>query len=154
MRQVGITRCLAAMLLLTASIVPAAAQKTTKEDPPAQQIRLLEYVRIQAMLKNDFAVLESILAEDLIYTHSSGRVETKEEFINALRSGQTKYEAFDREGVTVRAYGDSAVVTGAAKMTVRRPNQVNNFQIRFIDVYVRRGGRWQMVAWQSTRLQP
>jgi len=30
--------------------------------------------------------------------------------------------------------------------------KANSFRVRFTDVYARRGGTWQMVTWQSTRL--
>ncbi|PYV16156.1 MAG: hypothetical protein DMG07_08375 [Acidobacteria bacterium] len=79
-------------------------------------------------------------ADDLTHTHSSGRVDTKVDF--------------DRDNVRVRVYGDAAVVTGTAKVHVKSDTRDAKFEIRFVDVYVRRNGRWQMVAWQSTRIEP
>jgi ketosteroid isomerase-like protein len=91
------------------------------------------------------------LSDDLLYTHSSARVETKAEFLAALRSGELKYEAMNHEDLKVRVYGDTALVTGRSAVRVRSRGQENNLQIRFLAVYVRKAGHWQMVAWQSTR---
>jgi hypothetical protein len=44
------------------------------------------------------------------------------------------------------------VLTGIARISVQSGGNALNFGVRFTDVYVRRNGNWQMVAWQSTRL--
>ena len=118
------------------------------------EIRRLEDERGQAMLRRDAAALDRILADDLTYTHSSGRVDTKPDFIRSYTATDQRYVAFDRDNVRVRVYGDAAVVTGTAKVHVKSDTRDAKFEIRFVDVYVRRNGRWQMVAWQSTRIEP
>ena len=108
----------------------------------------LENKRVEAMIKGDVQALEKILADDLIYTHTTARIDTKSSFIEAISSGRSNYRSVERKDVNVRQFGDSAVVTGHAKVHVGD----NKFEIRFIDVYAKRDGAWQMVAWQSTRL--
>ena len=48
--------------------------------------------------------------------------------------------------------GDTAVVTGLAKFHVNASGNDIKFQTRFTDVYAKRNGVWQMVAWQSTKI--
>ncbi len=112
----------------------------------------LENRRAEAMIKQDVPALDDILADDLSYTHTSARVETKAEFIAALSSGRTKYQAIERDDVKVRQYGDTAVVTGHANMHVNRNGRDSRFEIRFLNVYAKRQDVWRMVAWQSTKL--
>ena len=112
------------------------------------EIIALENRRIEAMTKGDVQALEEILADDLIYTHTTARLDTKASFIDAIKSGRSNYKSVDTSDVSVRQFGDSAVVTGHAKFHVGD----NKFEARFIDVYAKRNGAWQMVAWQSTRL--
>ncbi len=112
------------------------------------EIVALEDRRVEAMIKGDVQALEKILADDLIYTHTTARIDTKASFIEAISSGRSKYRSVERKDVEVRQFGDSAVVTGHAKFHVGD----NKFAARFIDVYAKRDGAWQMVAWQSTRL--
>ena len=116
------------------------------------EIIALENRRIEAMIKGDVQELEEILADDLIYTHSTARVETKAEHVANVTSGRPKYVSVDRKDVIVRQYGDTAVVTGHAKMHVSANGRDNKFEVRFLDVYAKRDGAWQMVAWQSTKL--
>ena len=117
-----------------------------------QEIRQREIRRFEAMVRGDVAALDDILAEDLTYTHATGVFETKAEFIAKLKSGQTKYESFTPEDVLVRLYGTTSVVTGVARVKVQVKGEHLSFQLRFTDVYVKKGDRWQMVAWQATRL--
>ena len=112
------------------------------------EIIALEDRRIEAMVKGDVKVLEEILADDLIYTHTTARLDTKASFIDAVKTGRSNYKSVEREDVKVRQFGDTAVVTGHAKFHVGD----NKFEARYTDVYVKRDGAWQMVAWQSTRI--
>ena len=104
------------------------------------------------MTNQDVHALEEILADDLSYTHSTGRLESKAEFISSLTSGRTKYKSIERDDIKVRHYGDTAVVTGSAKFYVNANDQDIKFQVRFTDVYAKRDDVWRMVAWQSTKL--
>ena len=112
----------------------------------------LENQRIAAMIAGDEATLDAVLADDLIYTHSTARVETKAEFIGNVTSGRTRYISFERDDVKIQDYGDTAVVTGHAKLHVTTGEQDLEFQVRFLDIYCRLNGNWQMVAWQSTKI--
>lgn len=125
---------------------PAAAQ-------PADEaaVRAVEERRIKALVDDDFEALEAIFADDLTYTHSSAVMDDKAAYMAALRSGRTKYETIDRGPATVRLYGDAAVMTGTAVVGLK--GRADKLPLRYTLVYAKRGGRWQMVAWQSTRTQ-
>ena len=117
-----------------------------------EAILALETARIKAMCDVDLDKLEEILSDDLVYTHSTARQETKSEFIGALSSGRTKYQSIEREDVKVQEYGETAVVTGHAKFHVNANGNDVRFEVKFTDVYVKSGEDWQMVAWQSTKV--
>jgi ketosteroid isomerase-like protein len=117
-----------------------------------QEIRQRETRRFEAIVRGDVAALDDILSEDLTYTHATGVFETKAEFIAKLKSGQLRYESFAPEEVVVRVYGTTGVVTGVARVKVQVKGEHLSLQLRFTNVYVKQGDRWQMVAWQATRL--
>ncbi len=96
--------------------------------------------------------LGTILADDLTYTHTTGQNETKVEFLSSLQSQKIKYESIDPKEVEPRIYDSTAVVTGISAMRVSTGEQHFSFSIRFIEVYQKRDGNRQLVAWQSTRL--
>ena len=112
----------------------------------------LENRRFKAMTQVDTVVLDEVLSDDLVYTHSTARVESKSEFIASLTSGQTKYESVTCDDVKVRRFSDTAVVTGSAWITVVARGNQNKFQVRFTDVYAKQENAWRMVSWQSTRM--
>jgi len=144
-------------LLLIVTLFSLGCEKVEQEpsrhnDETEKAIRQLENRRFHAMIEADTAALDTILADDLTYTHTNGWVDTKEQFIGWLETGELNYESITTESVLVRVYAATAVVTGQAAVEIKVNGQAKNLQIRFIDVYVEREGHWQMVAWQSTRL--
>jgi ketosteroid isomerase-like protein len=112
----------------------------------------LDRKRMQAMAAKDIATLETLLADDLVYTHSSARLDTKQSLIVGMTSGSTVYTAVEPSNVKAQDFGDTVVLTGECQIKVTANGAPNAFGVRFTDVYARRNGRWQMVTWQSTRL--
>ncbi len=117
-----------------------------------QMIVDLDKKRMHAMTAKDVAALEAVLADDLIYTHSSARLDTKKSLIGAMVSGTTVYTSIEPSEVKAQDLGDSVVLTGIAQIKVVSNGTPNAFGVRFTDVYAKRNGKWQMVTWQSTRL--
>jgi len=117
-----------------------------------QKIIDLDRQRMEAMAKKDIAALNALLSDDLVYTHSSARLDTKQSLIGAMESGSTVYTAVVPSDVVAQDLGDAVVLTGVARISVTSNGNPINFGVRFTDVYANKGGQWQMVAWQSTRL--
>ena len=117
-----------------------------------QKIIDLDKKRMQAMAQKDIATLNALLADDLVYTHSSARLDTKKSLIGAMESGATVYTAVEPFDVKAQDLGDAVVLTGGARIRVTSNGRPNQFSVRFTDVYANKGGQWQMVTWQSTRL--
>ena len=117
-----------------------------------QMIIDLDKKRMTAMAQKDIATLKEVIADDLVYTHSSARLDTKASLIGNMESGSTVYTSVVPSDVKAQDLGDSVVLTGSCKISVNAGGRPNSFGVRFTDVYANRGGRWQMVTWQSTRL--
>ena len=128
----------------------AASAGLRAQSPAEQAVRHAEDRRIKALVDDDFATLDTVLADDLTYGHSNGVLDTKASYMETLRSGKTKYMSIDRTPSVIRLYGDTAIVTGMA--TVALKGQPAPFTLRYTLAYVMREGQWRMVAWQSTRL--
>src|SRR5262249_36905130 len=117
-----------------------------------QKIIDLDKKRMNAMAQKDIATLKAVLSDDLVYTHSSARLDTKQSLIGNMESGSTVYTAVEPSDVKAHDLGDTVVLTGSCRISVMSNGRPNSFGVRFTDVYANRGGRWQMVTWQSTRL--
>ena len=118
----------------------------------AQTVIETDRRRMEAMARKDVATLNELISDDLVYTHSTARLDTKGSLIGAMESGRTVYTAVVPSDVKAQDYGDTVVLTGTARISVNSGGNAMNFGVRFTDVYVNKGGSWQMVAWQSTRL--
>jgi ketosteroid isomerase-like protein len=112
----------------------------------------LDRQRMDAMARKDLAALDRLISADLVYTHSTARLDTKESLLGAMESGATVYTAVVPSEVKAQDLGDAVVLTGRAQIGVMSQGRPNSFSVRFTDVWSNKAGPWQMVAWQSTRL--
>lgn len=117
-----------------------------------RQVRATDSARFAAMTHQDFAALDTLLGNDLTYTHNDGTRESKSVFLGSLRSGELTYLALEPDSEVVRIYGTTAVADGRILLRARLDKQVGHFTARFLEVSAQRSGHWELVAWQSTRL--
>ena len=116
------------------------------------EVMALDKRRMEAMCRGDIPALNALLSEDLVYTHSSPRVDTKQSLLGGMESGTTVYTSIEPSEVRAQAFENAVVLTGVAHIGVTANGRPLSFGVRFTDVYVNSGGEWRMVAWQSTRL--
>ena len=134
---------------------PAALEQVQVTIPAASpaDIEKMERARFDAQVRGDLAALERMLHDDLTYVHSNARRETKAEFLDSLKTGALKYVSIEPVDISVRTFGPAfAVIVGHARIKTLSQGKETPFVIRYTDVWVQRDGRWQMVAWQSTRI--
>ena len=111
-----------------------------------------DQARVKALVENDTAALEQLLAEDLTYVHSNGMLDTKTSYIESLRSGRSSYLTMDMSETAVRAFGETALINARFEARVKLGDNEVNPKARVLIVYSKRDGRWQMVAWESTSI--
>ena len=112
-----------------------------------------EDARFTAMIAADAAALAAWLAEDLQYVHSSGQVESREQFLASVDSGGIRYLAITPERrQVVMLNAQSAIVRGRGRFQVAAGDARLDLPIQYLSVYSQIGGRWQLRAWQSLRV--
>lgn len=146
------TKSILLLILLMAAAVPSL---TLAQAPLSveQAVMHLEQERVDALIRGDLTTLDRILADDFIYTHSNARVESKQQLFDALKSGAFKYEEVKHSDLKAQVYGDTVVLRGKSDLKIKANNLPLAFQIRFLGVYVKANGRWQLTTWQSTRVE-
>ncbi len=137
-----------AILLLWVFKSYVALSQTSKETLVAD----IEKKRFAALVSKDFAYLNQVMGEDIVYCHSSGLIDTKASFIQSMKDGKLVYNEMTPDELKVRIYDKTAVITGVCTAKVVSNGQQLNTRFRFTDVYVKRKEGWQMVTWQSLRL--
>ena len=93
------------ILTLAASATATVFGGTPKPDAK-KAVLAAEQAFVDAMIKADKAALEKLLADDLVYVHSSSKAETKAEVLQVIASGSATYESMEFRDTTVRQYGD------------------------------------------------
>jgi len=117
------------------------------------EILALEELRIQAMVRRDLAALNTLLADDLSYTHSGGRTDNKASFLALIESPESRYLGVDYSDTEVIPALEAVIVRGRAQIRLERDTgEKLSYPVLFLDIYTRRDGGWQMVAWQATRI--
>jgi len=110
--------------------------------------------RFDAAIRNDVVALDPLLADDLEYCTFRGNCLTKAEYLADIKSGRVRYVSGDPTVSKVKLFGDGAVVTGVATVTVIRDGAEQTIHISWAAVLAWRNARWQMTAWTSTLLEP
>ena len=121
---------------------------TPKEDAK-KAVLAAEQAYVDAMIKHDKAALEKLLADDLVYIHSSSKNETKAEVIQAVTSGSATYESIDFRDTTVRQYGDVVITNHKATIKTKQTGVAN---LLVTHVWAKNKGGWQFVSRQASRL--
>jgi ketosteroid isomerase-like protein len=136
------------ILALSLLIGQTALAQSTKEI-----IEALERKRFAAQVSKDFDFLEKVLADDLVYTHSSGKQDNKTSYIASIKEGKSVYDKIDVNEIIVRDYGKAAVVNGKITITQTANNVATLLPLKFTVVYTKNGKKgWQLNTWQSLKL--
>jgi ketosteroid isomerase-like protein len=116
-----------------------------------QEIKALEDRRYKAMVEADVPALNELLADDMIYTHSNAVVDSKQSYIEGIVSKRWAYSGAERPAENIEVYGDTARVVGHVRLTLNNPDgSKRTVNGRFLNLWLKRQNKWQMVAWQST----
>jgi hypothetical protein len=143
------------MKTLLTSLICLAGFIAFAEDAPLAAVKAADDARVTAMKSPDRDKLSAIFSDELRYAHSSGVVDTKTSFIDALLKGTTKYQAIDyvERNFTFPAPG-IALMTGSANLKIGTPTGTIEPTLAFLAVWRLESGQWRFLAWQSCKLTP
>ena len=125
---------------------------TSNGQSEIEKIILLEKQRFAAMVNKDTMFLKSVLAEDLLYSHTSGEVDTRQSLIKSIVEKKLDYQKMELIEIAHRLYKKFAIFNGTMFITVISNGKPLDLKIKYLDVYRKTGKQWQLVAWQSARL--
>ena len=120
-------------------------------DPRAAAVMAAEQARCKALVAHDLTALRAIVAPDYQHVHGNGHVEDYAAYFKFLESS-VKYRNVDRENLTVRLYGVTAVMSGVLKCTAVMGDKEISVSIMLLQVWVETDGRWRLAAYQGTSL--
>ena len=105
----------------------------------------------KAMLAADKAKLEALVADQLSYGHSAGRIETKKEFVDVVAGKKTIYKSITISEPTVAVTGNNAVARHTYAVEFESEGKPGSAKIGVMQVWVKDGGAWKLLARQAFR---
>ena len=142
--------CLCLLATLVVPPAPALTQVAAASGDSAV-VAALERSIEQATMRGDVAYLDSVYAPSFRFKHSTGTLEERGQRLAALRARRDTVFARDLDSLDVEVHGDIALTTG--RIHVRQQSsdpRWREYTIRYVRVYVRRAGRWQLLTHHST----
>jgi len=104
----------------------------------------------KATIAADKSALEKLTAAELSYGHSSGRVETKAEFIEALATGKSGFSAIELTGQTVSVVDKIAIVRHTFNATRRKEG--DKVKLFNLTIWMQQQDQWKLLARQAAKL--
>jgi ketosteroid isomerase-like protein len=122
-------------------------------DAAEDEVRAAERALYVAQVASDVEAIAPMLDEDLVYIHSTGVAESKDEYLAGVRDRLYEYGTIGSRGVQVEAAGSLAVMHGIVDMTVgAHAARKELIHLLFCLVWRRSKGRWRLAFRQATRL--
>ena len=148
-------------LLIFPSAMSRAAQPTqTASSAAVRELTDMLNQFLQDAARNNVAGFDRFFADDVIYTRSAGTVTTKDAIMKSVSAGAARgprpevTTTFSAEDVTIHEYPDVAIVAfrlvSDEEHSAGKPPTITNY--RNTGTFLRRNGKWQVVAWQSTKV--
>ena len=118
----------------------------------ADEVKAAENEWLTGITKNDFRKLDQVLADDLMYLHSTGVMDSKASYVKSLQSGKQKYVAGKINDLKIRVYGQTAVINGDANFDFVTDGKPGKAHLKYTHVFVKGGKGWQLVSHQSLKV--
>jgi ketosteroid isomerase-like protein len=133
----------------------AAPAQTAAPDAPELTRLLNEF--LAGASRDDAAIHDKFWGEDLIYTGSGGTRRGKAELMKDVRSSPAPKPSdpkiiFTAEDIRIQQYGNAAIVAFRLVGTTTDGDKVTVAKYYNTGTFIKRSGKWQVVAWQATRI--
>jgi len=128
-----------------AVLLAVSSQSPSMQDADARALLQLEDDWAGALIRRDATVFRRLLADGFIYTEDD-RMVGRDALLRDIVAGPDTVEAAHNEAMQVHPFGSTAIVTGWLIARGRGASGPFDRRYRFTDTWVRRGGRWQIVA--------
>ena len=138
-------------MILILALAFAVAQPTGDLAEATRELTRIERQLAIAWKEGDCSAWGAMLADEWSVIHITGEIITKPAALQMCKAPAIPIEEFEVDDISVRVFGDAAVVTGRTSIVTggASPGRVT---LRFTDVFIRRDSRWQVVASHATRL--
>jgi ketosteroid isomerase-like protein len=143
---------LAAALIFNVNLPSESFASQANTSGTVAELTQIEHGLVKAWLNGDRKMVDDTLAAEWSVIDFAGNVLTKAQVMKEF-GGDRKIESGSVDDLSVRVYGDTAVVTGRSVFNGSYQGKSASVTQRFTDVFIKRDGRWQVVASQATLIK-
>jgi Domain of unknown function (DUF4440) len=133
---------------------PSFAQKQSPESATEQFVLRLHQKKFQWMIKKQLDSLNNILDERVVYVHSNGWIENKQEILDDIKTGKLTMNSVTVTEAKARVYKGAVIINGKGKFDVVVDGKSVLIDLMYTEVYVKRKDGWLLVTRHANRLNP
>jgi len=137
--------------LVPAATVAGSRTTVSLANDPEAVVTALEREWAAAITKKDVTALDRLLADDFTGTSPTAHTFTKTMAIQDLASGKYVVTSMLLDEISVNIYGDVAIAFTSQRESSQYDGTETSGHYHFTDVWVKKGGRWQVVASHGSR---
>jgi ketosteroid isomerase-like protein len=133
-------------VLLMSGIILSAQSKSEK-----QVIAVIQQLR-KAMVDGDSVALDKLTLSSLSYGHSSGHIETKQQFVSNIAGGKSDFVTIDLSEQMITVDGKTAISRHTLIAATNDGGKPATVKLHVLLVWQKKGGNWKLLARQAVRI--
>lgn len=144
------------LLLFTVAFLTFNTSEAQSDSTFQKKIEKAHLSFFESILKEDYIMVDQLLADDVTLGFPSGSFSPKPDYVNALKNATLFYDSSANQTYNVRVFGNTGVVNGRGDLVFRYKDEKGNWykmleHLSYTAVYVMDKNDIRMVAWQSNR---
>lgn len=102
-----------------------------------------------AVVRKDKAALDTVYADDFMFTHGTGMIDHKASWIKGVMDEKTIYLSREHDSTIVERHGNIAMIYGKLTIVRKNDNASTKYAIKYVRVFLVNRNRWQMMSHRS-----
>ena len=103
------------------------------------------------VVKKDIAALEKLYADDFVFTHGGGFVDSKSSWLKNIQQPELQFKSRIQDSTKVEMHGDVGILFGRLDIVREQNQQTSRYGLWYVRVFVRRDNRWQCISHRTTK---
>lgn len=133
------------LLVSVSMMVKAQSKDETNVLVAVENMRL-------ALISGDRKALENVAAADLSYGHSSGKIQDKAAFVEAIANGSSDFVSIDYKNQTIKITGKTALVRHELHAKTNDGGKPGEVHLGILLVWQKQGKEWKLLGRQAFKL--
>jgi hypothetical protein len=143
---------IALLLCFSFSLIAQNEKNQSNNAAKEKTILQLHETKFEWLVKKQYDSLKSVLDENLVYIHSNGWTESKDEIIADLKSGKLNYLGVKVNESKARIFKGTGIVTGKGTFNVIMDGKPIELQLMYTEVYLEKKKGWKLVSRHANKI--